>query len=150
MHCFAGPSGRGKTHLATAIAYKAIQNCFDAFFAIAAALIDELSCASREGRFVETLKVYIRPTVLVVDEFGYLSYGPDATNILFHVVNARCLQKRSLLFTTHKPLKAWGAALHDYDLATSILDCVLKRGRIVALEGPSMRTQHLQGIDYEC
>ena len=88
--------------------------------------------------------------MLVVDELGYLSYGPDAANALFHVVNARCLQKRSLLFTTHKPLKAWSASLHDYDLAAAILDCVLKRGRIVALERPSMRTQHLQGIDYEC
>lgn len=144
-----GRSGRGKTHLATAIAYKAIQNGFDALFASAAALIDELSCASREGRFVEALKAYVRPGVLVVDELGYLSYGPDAANVLFHVVNARCLQRRSLLFTTNKPLKDWGAALHDYDLAEAILDRVLERGRIIALEGPSMRTRHLKGIDYE-
>ncbi len=144
-----GRSGRGKTHLATAIAYKAIQNGFDALFRTAAALIDDLSRASREGRFREALKACVQPAVLVVDEVGYLSYGPDAANVLFHVVNARCLQRRSLVFTTNKPLKEWGAALHDYDLAEAVIDRVLERGRIVALEGPSMRTRHLQGIDYE-
>ena len=54
-----------------------------------------------------------------------------------------------MVFTTNKPLKDWGAALHDYDLAEAVIDRVLERGRIVALEGPSMRTRHLQGIDYE-
>ena len=53
------------------------------------------------------------------------------------------------VFTTNKPLEDWGAALHDYDLAEAVIDRVLERGRIVALEGPSMRTRHLQGIDYE-
>ena len=130
-----GRSGRGKTHLATAIAYKAIQNGFDAFFASVAALFDDLSCAGREDRFAEALKAYVRPAVLVVDELGYLSYGRDAANVLFHVVNARCLQRRSLFVTTNKPLKDWCTALHDYDLAEAILDRVLERGRIVALEG---------------
>ena len=62
-----GRSGRGKTHLATAIAYKAIQNGFDALFRTAAALIDDLSRASREGRFREALKACVQPAVLVVD-----------------------------------------------------------------------------------
>ena len=144
-----GRSGRGKTHLATAIAYKAIQNGFEALFCTAAALIDDLSRASHEGRFRTALKDYVQPAVLVVDEVGYLSYGPDAANVLFHVVNARCIQRRSMVFTTNKPLKDWGAALHDYDLAEAVIDRVLERGRIVALEGPSMRTRHLEGIDYE-
>ncbi len=144
-----GRSGRGKTHLATAIAYRAIQNGYDALFSTAAALIDDLSRASHEGRFLAALKAYVQPAVLAIDEVGYLSYGPDAANVLYHVVNARCIQQRCLLFTTNKPLKDWGAALHDHDLAEAIIDRVLERGRIVALEGPSMRTRHLEGIDYE-
>ena len=87
--------------------------------------------------------------MLGCDEVGYLSYGPDAANVLFHFVNARCVQHRCNLFTTNKPLKDWGAALHDYDPAGAIIDRVLERGRIVSLEGLSMRTRHLEGIDYE-
>jgi DNA replication protein DnaC len=84
-----GPSGTGKTHVAIAIAYKAIQHGSDARFVTAAHLIDELSSASRDGRLRETLVPYTHPGVLVVDEVGYLSYGPDAANVLFQVVNER-------------------------------------------------------------
>jgi DNA replication protein DnaC len=79
----------------------------------------------------------------VIDEIGYLSYGPDAANVLFHVVNDRHLRKRPMIFTTNKPLSEWGKVLHDEDLAAAILDRVLERGRFVLLDGPSGRTRHL-------
>ena len=144
-----GRSGRGKTHLATAIAYKAIQNGYEALFATAASLIDDLALATRQGRFREALKAYVQPHVLVVDELGYLSYCDSAANLLFHVVNERHVKLRSIVFTTNKALLDWGAALHDRDLAAAIIDRVLERGRLVPLAGPSMRTRHLEGLNYE-
>lgn len=138
-----GKTGRGKTHLAIAIAYRAIQNGFDALFTTAAALIDDLSRASREGRMQEALATYTHPAVLVCDEVGYLTYGSDAANVLFHVVNERHLKKRAMIFTTNKPLSAWGRVLHDDDLAETIVDRILERGRLLTLDGPSMRTRHL-------
>jgi DNA replication protein DnaC len=141
-----GKPGRGKTHLAVAIAYRAIQNGFDALFVTAAELIDELSAAFRKGQLGQTLTRYTHPHILVVDEVGYLTYGTDAANMLFHVVNDRHKRRRSMLFTTNKPLKAWGSVLHDEDLAHAIVDRILERGRILHLDGPSMRTRHL-GLD---
>jgi len=141
-----GKSGRGKTHLAVAIAYRAIQNGFDAVFTTAASLIDELSAASLRGRLREALAAYLHPHVLVIDEVGYLAYGDDAANVLFHVVNERHLKRRSMVFTTNKSLDAWGRVLHDEDLAAAIVDRVLERGRHLKLDGPSMRTRHL-GLD---
>jgi IstB-like ATP binding protein len=81
--------------------------------------------------------------VLVIDEVGYLTYGPDAANVLFHVVNDRHLRKRPMIFTTNKPLNQWGQVLHDEDMAAAILDRVLERGRFIHLDGPSGRTRHL-------
>jgi DNA replication protein DnaC len=141
-----GKPGRGKTHLAIAIAYRAIQNGFDALFVTAAELIDDLSGAFRQGRLAMGLTRYANPDVLVVDEVGYLTYGTDAANILFHVVNARHLRRRAMIFTTNKPLDDWGSVLHDEDLAHAIVDRVLERGRILKLDGPSIRTLHL-GLD---
>jgi DNA replication protein DnaC len=141
-----GKPGRGKTHLAVAIAYRAIQNGFDALFTTAAQLIDELSAAFRAGGLAAALSTYTHPAVLVVDEVGYLTYGTDAANMLFHVVNDRHRRKRSMLFTTNKPLSGWGRVLHDEDLAQAIVDRVLERGRLLTLDGPSMRTKHL-GLD---
>src|SRR6266542_2871541 len=49
-----------------------------------------------------------------------------------------------MIFTTNKPLGAWGRVLHDPDLAEAILDRVLERGRHFELRGPSYRTRHLK------
>ncbi len=147
-HCliFNGKPGRGKTHLAIAIAYRAIQHGFDALFVTAAELIDDLSAAFRAGRFAAALATYTHPAILIVDEVGYLTCGTDAANVLFHVVNDRHRKKRAMIFTTNKPLNRWGRVLHDEDLAHAIVDRVLERGRFLTLDGPSMRTKHL-GID---
>jgi DNA replication protein DnaC len=138
-----GKPGRGKTHLAVAIAYRALQNGFDALFTTAADLIDELSSASRNGTFREALARFVKPAVLVVDEVGYLACSNDAANVLFHVVGERHTRKRSMVFTTNKNPKRWGAVLHDDDLADAIVDRILERGRRLKLDGPSVRTNHL-------
>jgi DNA replication protein DnaC len=140
---FEGKPGRGKTHLAIAVAYRALQNGFDALFVTAAELIDHLSAASREGKLRDALAAYMRPHVLVVDEVGYLTYGNDAANVLYHVVNDRHIRRRAMIFTTNKHPRRWGPVLHDDDLADAIVDRILERGRLLRLDGPSVRTKHL-------
>lgn len=141
-----GKPGRGKTHLAVAIGYRAIQNGFDALFVTAAELIEDLSTASRDNQLAYALGRYVAPHILIVDEVGYLSYGPDAANVLYHVVTQRHQARRSMIFTSNKHPDHWGAVLHDDDLAAAIVDRVLERGRLLLLDGPSMRTKHL-GLD---
>lgn len=140
---FEGKPGRGKTHLAIAIAYRAMQNGFDALFTTCADLIDDLSVASRDGKLRDAIAKYVRPHVLVVDEVGYLAVGDDAANVLYHVVNERHIQRRAMLFTTNKHPRRWGPVLHDDDLADAIVDRILERGRLLRLDGPSVRTKHL-------
>ena len=142
-----GRSGRGKTHLAVSIAYRAIQNGYDARFTTAAQLIEGLSAAARDGQLTEGLLPYVQPHVLVIDEVGYLTYSPDAANVLFQVVDHRYLHKKPMLFTTNKPLSQWGRVLHDGDLAEAITDRVLERGRLIQLRGASYRTRHLKGAE---
>ena len=142
-----GKPGRGKTHLAVALAYRALQNGFDALFTTAAELIDDLSVAGRSGKLRETLSPYLKPHVLVVDEVGYLTYGTDAANVFFHVVNERHVRHKAMIFTTNKHPKLWGSVLHDDQLAEAIVDRILERGRLLRLDGPSVRTKHLAQDD---
>ena len=143
-----GPTGTGKTHLAIAIAYRAIQNGYEALFTSAAEMIETLSVAVRRGEMAKALAHYTHPSVLVIDEVGYLAVGGDAANLMFQVVNERYLHRRPMVFTTNKPLAAWGLVLHDPDLAEAILDRVLERGRLVELRGASYRTRHIKSTDH--
>ena len=138
------PSGAGKIPVAIAIAYQAIQHCSDARFVTAAHLIDKLSSASRDGRLRETLVRYTHPGVLVVDEVGYLSYGPDASNVLVQVVNERHLHRRPMEFTANRPVEEQGRVLPDADFVEAIPGWVQERGRVLYFKGPSFRTRHLR------
>jgi len=138
-----GKPGRGKTHLAIALAYRAIQNGFTARFTTASDLIDELSAASRQGRLREATAEFVSPHVLICDEVGYLHHADDAANVLYGVVDGRCLKRRPTVFTTNKPIRQWGYVLHDNELAEALLDRVLERGTVVHLRGTSYRTRNL-------
>lgn len=134
-----GEPGRGKTHLAIAIAFKAIQNGYDAKFTSAAELLNTLHVAARGDTLEQTLAEYVAPDVLVIDELGYLSYGPDAANSLFQVVDRRNLRKKPIVITSNKEPSAWGQVLHDPDLAEAIVDRLEEHGEILRLKGKSYR-----------
>lgn len=144
---FSGPSGTGKSHLAIAIAYRAIQHGYEARFVGADALIGELSRAAAKGRLEPALAPLLQPHVLVIDELGYLSHAPDAANVLYRVINERYLAQKPMLLTTNKPLAALGEVLHDGDLAEAILDRLLERGVHFPMRGRSYRTRHLADED---
>lgn len=144
---FSGPAGTGKTHLVTAIAYRAIQHGYEARFVAADLLIGELSHAATLGRLDEALVPYVHPHVLVLDELGYLTHAADAANVLYRVINERYLRRKPTLVTTNKPLAALGQVLHDGDLAEAIIDRLLERGAHFAMRGRSYRTRHLRPED---
>lgn len=137
-----GPPGRGKTHLAIAVAYKAIQNGYDARFVTAAQLLNELHLAARDGRLEEALVDFVAADVLVIDELGYLAYAEDAANCLFQVVDRRYLKRKPVVITSNKEPAAWGQVLHDPDLADAIVDRLEEHGEIVRLKGRSYRRRH--------
>lgn len=131
-----GPPGTGKTHLCIAIAYKAIQNGFLARFTTTTELLNDLR---QSINLPTSLKTYLDPHVLVIDEMGYLGYSPGAADLLFQVVNGRYHKGKPVLFTTNKPLRQWGRVLHDEELARAILDRTLHYGEHIQLSGPSYR-----------
>jgi DNA replication protein DnaC len=135
-----GKPGRGKTHLAIALAFAAIQHGADARFISAAHLFDDLAAARTKGGLQLIAAPLIAAKVLIIDELGYLPHAADAANVLYTIIDGRYLQRRPTLITTNKPLRQWGAVLHDSDLAEALLDRILENGRHLELAGRSWRT----------
>jgi DNA replication protein DnaC len=135
-----GKPGRGKTHVAIAIAFAAIQSGYDVRFVTAAYLIDDLTKAAKIGQLQDAAEPYITTKVLIIDELGYLPHATDAANVLYTIIDARYIQRRPTIFTTNKPLRRWGDVLHDQDLAEALLDRILENGRHIELAGRSWRT----------
>jgi DNA replication protein DnaC len=138
----AGKPGRGKNNLPTAIAYRPIQNRSDAFFTTAATVIDDLPAAFRTGEPANALPIYTHPAVLVVDEVGYLTYGPMRRHALPRRQRAPLTSSPEDLYD-QQITEACGRVLHDDDPAQAIIDRVLERGRLLRLDGPSVRTMHV-------
>lgn len=137
---FIGPTGVGKTHLSTAIAHHACMKGHTVLFTTAFDLINNLAAARRDGTFLRTMKRYVRPDVLQIDELGYLPVDRDGADLLFQVISAR-YERGSIVLTTNRPFKEWPQAIFDNDvtLTTAILDRLLHHAEVSLIEGPSYR-----------
>jgi DNA replication protein DnaC len=140
-----GPPGVGKTHLAVGLARASVHAGYRTYFTTAADLAARCHRAAIEGRWATTMRFYAGPTLLVVDELGYLPLPAEAASALFQVVSQRYL-KTSIILTTNRPVNAWGEILGDTTVAAAMLDRLLHRSVVLDLDGESyrLRDHHAQ------
>ena len=101
-----GPPGTGKTHLSVGLARAAAHAGYRTYFTTAADLAARCHRAAIEGRWATTMRFYAGPTLLVIDELGYLPLPAEAASALFQVVSQRYL-KTSIVITTNRGVGAW-------------------------------------------
>jgi len=133
-----GPPGVGKTHLAVALALRAIENGHGAYFVRAYDLMEDLRKARAEHRLDRRMRVYLAPKVLIVDEFGIWPYDRDAATAFFSLVSAR-YERGSIILTSNKGFAEWGELLGDAVIATAILDRLLHHSHVLNIRGESFR-----------
>jgi DNA replication protein DnaC len=135
-----GPSGVGKSHLAIALAYRAIMAGIKTRFITAADLMLQLTAAHRQERLKEYFnRAVMGPRLLVVDEIGYLPMGRDEANLFFNVV-AKRYERASMILTSNLPFTQWGGTFaDDQTLTAAMLDRLLHHAHIVQISGESYR-----------
>jgi len=135
-----GPSGIGKTHLATALGIRTTQAGMKVKFITAADLMLQLGTAQRQGRLKEYFnRSVMGPSLLIVDEIGYLPFGRDEANLFFQVV-AKRYEKGSMILSSNLPFSQWaGTFADDATLTAAMLDRLLHHAHIVSMTGESYR-----------
>jgi DNA replication protein DnaC len=135
---FVGPTGVGKTGLASALLLKALQNGHRGLFVRAQDLFDEMyaSLADRSSR--KLIDRLTRIDVLVVDEMGYLNLKPEQTNIFFKLMEER-YRRRSTIITTNLEYDEWHNFLGNKALVDALLSRLRHQCHTVRIEGPSLR-----------
>ena len=122
-----GPPGVGKTMLATALGYRAVEAGYRVYYTTAADLVARTTKAALEGRWETTMRFWNGPQLLIVDELGYLPMPAEAASHLFQVVTRR-YEHGSIILTTNRHIADWGHIFQDTTPAISILDHDLAAG----------------------
>jgi len=135
---FVGPTGVGKTGLATGLLLKALQNGYRGLFLRAQDLFDEMyaSLADRSSR--KLLTRLARVDVLCIDEMGYLNLRPEQTNIFFKLMEERYRQHATII-TTNLAYEEWHHFLGNKALVEALLSRLRHQCHTVRIDGPSLR-----------
>lgn len=135
---FVGPTGVGKTGLASGLLLKALQNGHRGLFVRAQDLFDEMysSLADRSSR--KLIDRLARVDLLVVDEMGYLNLKPEQTNIFFKLMEER-YRRRSTIITTNLDYEEWHNFLGNKALVDALLSRLRHQCQTVRIDGPSLR-----------
>ncbi len=134
-----GSVGLGKTHLATAIGYNACLRGYSVLFSTAVDVINTLTVAQSAGQLKNGLKKYLKPSLLILDELGYLPIDKRGADLLFQVISGR-YEKGAVLITSNRAYKDWPEIFNnDSTLTSAMLDRLLHHADTVIIEGKSYR-----------
>jgi DNA replication protein DnaC len=133
-----GPPGVGKTHLAVSLAIAAAQSGRRVYYGTLAELITSLEEAQAAGRLARRLATLTHPSLLVVDEIGYLPVTRTGAVLFFQLIGRR-YERASTVLTSNKTFEEWGDVLGDEVMAAALIDRVLHHCHLVNIRGNSYR-----------
>jgi DNA replication protein DnaC len=143
-----GPTGVGKTHLAQALAHEACRKGYDVLFANTHRMLQHINGGRADGSHERRLQTYLRPDLLVLDDFGLKPLRPPAPEDLYDVINER-YEQGSILLTSNRAPSEWPDLFCDPLLAAAGLDRLAHKAHVLVITGASYRAQGRHRIEEE-
>ncbi|MEN8259925.1 MAG: IS21-like element helper ATPase IstB [Pseudomonadota bacterium] len=136
---FLGGVGLGKTHLSIALGHVACLRGHSVLFATAVDIINTLSAAQHTGRLKLEMKKYLKPSLICIDELGFLPLDKTGADLLFQIISHR-YERGSIVLTTNRIFKHWPEIFNnDSTITSAVLDRLLHHAETVIIEGKSYR-----------
>lgn len=133
-----GPSGVGKSMIAQNITHLAVEKGHTVRRTSASEMLNELLAMDGPSALKRRLHLYAHPTLLCIDEVGYLSYDTRHADLLFEVVSRR-QDGKSTLVTTNLPFAQWKTVFPNATCVVALVDRLVHKAQVVAIEGDSYR-----------
>jgi DNA replication protein DnaC len=143
-----GPTGVGKSHLAQALGQEACRQGFTVLFTNINKMLQHLNGGRADGSWERRMTVYLRPDLLILDDFGLKPLQPPGPEDLYDVINER-YERGSIMLTSNRAPAEWPDLFHDPLLASAGLDRLLHRAEVVVIRGDSFRAQGRKRLEQE-
>jgi DNA replication protein DnaC len=136
---FLGGVGVGKTHLAAALAHTACRKGYTTLFTSAIDIVNTFAAAQAVGGAKRVMARLLKPSVVAIDELGYLPIDQFGADALFQVISQR-YERGSTIITSNRAYKTWPQIFHnDSTLTSALLDRLLHHAETVVIDGRSYR-----------
>jgi DNA replication protein DnaC len=136
-----GPTGVGKSHLATAIGYEAIRRDMTVLSLTAAGMLTDLFTARADGTLTKQMAKIARCDLLIVDDFGLRPFAEHGADDLYEIIHSR-YERGSIIITSNRAPAEWPELFGNALLASAALDRLTHHARITIITGESYRQRH--------
>ncbi|MBC7076890.1 MAG: ATP-binding protein [Synergistales bacterium] len=143
-----GPTGVGKSHLAQALAHEACVQGLSVAFVQTHRMLQHIHGGRADGSHDRRLQSYLRPDLLVLDDFGLRALQPPGPEDLYDVIDGR-YERGSILITSNRAPNEWPDLFVDPLLASAGLDRLLHHAEVLIITGPSYRAQGRHRLEQE-
>jgi DNA replication protein DnaC len=133
-----GPSGVGKSHLAQALGHEACRQGYDVVFVTTHKLLQQLNGGRADGSYARRLETYLRPDLLILDDFGLRALMPPSPEDMYEVIAER-YEKGSIVLTSNRAPSEWPDLFGNPLLASAGLDRLAHHAESVVITGRSFR-----------
>lgn len=134
-----GPTGVGKTGIASAILLKALQNGHRGLFIKAQDLFDDLYTTVADHSSRRLLDRLVKIDLILIDEMGYLNLRPEQSNLFFKLMEERYTAHRPTIITTNLDYDEWYSFLGKKEMVGALLDRLRHRCHTLTIDGTSLR-----------
>jgi DNA replication protein DnaC len=134
-----GPNGLGKSMIAKNLLHQAVLRGHTARFTAASDMLHDLAAQDSSTQLSRRLRRYTTPSVVCIDEVGYLAYDTRYADLLFEVITRRYQLRRPLVLTTNKTFSEWNQVFPNATCVVALIDRLVHRSEILSIDGDSYR-----------